>query len=223
VLGFFHTACNLSLLPDKRQRIIYSFIIFAGVFACFGWSKSLNIKGVDQFLADFSTLSTSCTFQVMEGLTIMFVSLVLIKSHYQTTREGWFQKIASYIALAPSLVFLVGMFLVQTYAFNMIEETPFYQIALAVAIVGFLLLLITAFAITGLIQTWESRIEIKIILSFLQILVAMFLPIIVIGNKLQQSHFVVDFAQTMGTIIMLSMVVFAGLYWQQLKLRRIQF
>jgi len=221
IMGFLHTACNISLLSEIRQRVIYSFIIFLAIFALFSWSKMLNIQQVDLFLADFSTLSNTCTFQVVEGLMMMFVSLLLIRSHYQTLSHSRWQKIAQYMALAPSGIFLVGLFLVQTYAFNVIEETAFYKIALGVTISGFLILLALSFVISSLVKTWESRVEIKIILSFLQILLAMFLPIIVTGNKLQQSHFVFDLSQSTLTIMMLLTVIFFGYYWRQYKIRRI--
>lgn len=222
-MGFLHTACNISLLSEIRHRVIYSSIIFLAIFALFGWSKMLNIQQVDQFLADFSTLSTTCAFQVAEGLMIMILSLLLIRNHYQTLSSGWFQKLASYIALAPSGIFLVGLFLMQTYAFNVIEETAFYKIALGVTIAGFLILLALSFVISSLVKTWESRVEIKIILSFLQILLAMFLPIIVTGNKLRESHFVFDLSQSIITIVILLSITCLGLYWYRLKLRRIKF
>lgn len=223
VMGFIHTACNISLLTEIRYRISYSFLIFLGIFILFRWSTMLNIQQVDQFLSGFSTLSSTCVFQVAEGLMIMFVSLLLIRSHYQTLTSSWFQKIASYIALAPSGIFLVGLFLVQTYAFNVIEDTPFYQIALGLAIVGFLILMIVSTAIASLIRSWESRVELKIVLSFLQVLLAMFLPIIVTGNKLQESHFVFELSQTLITIMLLLSVIFSGLYWHRFKLRRMKF
>lgn len=220
VIGFFHTACNLSLLPNKHRRIIYNISIFSVVFACFQWSKLINTQDIDQFLANFGTLSTTCTFQVIEGLTMMLVSLLLIRSHYQNNKGGWLKRLAQYLALAPSGIFLVGMFLIQTYAFNVIEETPFYQIALGVAVVGFLMIWVISTLFRVLLPSWESRVEIKIILSFLQILLAMFLPIIVTGNKLLESHFVFDFTQTIITILLLMTVIFFGLYWYRYKIRR---
>ena len=223
LMGFIHTACNISLLTEVRHKISYSLLIFVAIFVLFRWSTMLNVQDVDHFLADFSTLSSTCVFQVAEGLMIMFVSLLLIRSHYQTVGRGWFQKTASYIALAPSGIFLAGLFLVQTYAFNVIEDIPFYQVALGLAIVGFLIMMIVSMAIAGLIRSWESRVELKIVLSFLQVLLAMFLPIIVTGNKLQQSHFVFEMSQALITIMILLGVVFSGLYWHRFKLRRMKF
>jgi hypothetical protein len=222
-MGFIHTACNISLLTEVRYKISYSFLISLGVFILFRWSTMLNIQDVDYFLEDFSTLSSTCVFQVSEGLMLMFVSLLLIRSHYQTLTSSWFQKVASYIALAPSGIFLAGLFLVQTYAFNVIEDTPFYQIALGLAIVGFLILMIVSTAIASLIRSWESRMDIKIVLSFLQVLLAMFLPIIVTGNKLQESHFVFELSQAILIITILLSVTVLGLYWHRFRQRRMKF
>lgn len=223
LMGFIHTACNISLLTEVRYKISYSFLISLGVFILFRWSTMLNIQDVDYFLEDFSTLSSTCVFQVSEGLMLMFVSLLLIRSHYQTLTSSWFQKVASYIALAPSGIFLAGLFLVQTYAFNVIEDTPFYQIALGLAIVGFLILMIVSTAIASLIRSWESRMDIKIVLSFLQVLLAMFLPIIVTGNKLQESHFVFELSQAILIITILLSVTVLGLYWHRFRQRRMKF
>ena len=68
-----------------------------------------------------------------------------------------------------------------------------------------------------MISCWERRMELKIILSFFQIILAMFLPLILMGLKIQGTQIRVDLKQAAAVFISLLCVVGLGFCFQVRK------
>ncbi|MEA3328586.1 MAG: hypothetical protein U9Q08_02460 [Candidatus Omnitrophota bacterium] len=208
MLGFLHTTINLSLLGKKRYVIGFNAALAAVSFFLFPFAARLNIQMLDRFVGNFNRLSSICAYQIIESILIMLLSLLLIKDHYAGR-----QKMSSrFLSLLPSGIFLAGVFFLQTYLFNVIEKFQFYFIALILSLTLFGVLILSALGIRRLFPKWEWRIELKIILSFLQILLSMFLPLIIIGMKIGHTQLQVDVKAAVITLAAMLIVVSAGYY-----------
>lgn len=192
VLGFLHTAVNLSLFKRVRYIAFFSFVLSAIIFCLFPFSVRWNIQRLDQLIGNFNTLSFVCTYQIIESIIFMLLSIVLIKNHH----SGGQSPVSHLFSVSPSGVFLAGTFFLQAFAFTETSHYPFWLIALLLSLTLLIILSMTALIIRKLLSRGAWRIEIKIILSFLQIVLAMFLPLIVVGMKSSRTQLTVDVKAT---------------------------
>ncbi|MBI1976012.1 MAG: hypothetical protein HYS56_00715 [Candidatus Omnitrophica bacterium] len=205
ILGFIHTVHSISLLAKKRHQLIYAALVSAAILMFFPLSAKMNLQTAFQFLSDFNALSAACAFQAFESIGMMLLSFLLIKSRY----AGRNRMMTQSLVLAPSGIFLAGLFLMQTSLFHAIERISFFLIALGFAVGVFTVLILSAAALDKWIKVWEWKMESKIALSFLQILLAAFLPLVIVGANIGQSHFEIPVKQTM--VVLLTMTGFCGL------------
>ncbi|MCD4779524.1 MAG: hypothetical protein K8S27_03100 [Candidatus Omnitrophica bacterium] len=195
-------------------------------------------------LNDFNVLSLACTYQIVESIIFMILSLVLIRAHYKeigahirkgpenalipvraTDNMPAMEKIlslAKIVPLLPSGVFLVGAFLGETYLFNVIDHMRFYVLALLFSSSIAVVLFANAIALRRLFSGWEWRMELKIVLSFFQIIVAMFLPLLLMGLKIHGTQLQVEIKTTMISLASLAFVILAGLFCHLRKQSRLQ-
>lgn len=210
LFGGLHTVNNISLINKRRYQLVYCAFISAVIFILFPVLAKINIQTAARALSDFNVLSMVCTFQVFESMAAMLISLLLIKNHY----NGQNHMGIHYLALLPSGVFLAGLFFIQMYLFHGIEGIPFFWIALGFAIGLFVILSLSTAVLNRLERVWEWKVESKIILAFLQILLAMFLPLIIVGMNIGESHFKIYFGQTLVIFLFILGLLGAGFLWQ---------
>lgn len=196
LLGFVHTAINLSLVEPKRFAVVTCVILGVISFALYHFAIKLNIQRLDRIVHAFNTLSSICVYQIIEAVVCMLLSLILIRSHY----SGENVSVAKYLALLPSGILLGGIFFGQTYLLNMLNGFEFYQIAFIFAVTVFFALWATSFLARKIFYHWAWRMEFKIIVSFLQVLIAMFLPLIVMGIRVNDTRMAVSVKATIGTL-----------------------
>ena len=206
ILGFFHTAINLSLFSRKRNIAIFSFILSVLIFLFFPLSIRLSMEALTRFLGSFHTLSSICTYQIVESIAIMLLSILLIKDHY----AGRQSVLARTFSLMPSGVFLLGTFFIQTYFLNRGWGLAFYQNALIYSAGLFIILWLTAVGIRKLFLDWEWRIELKIMLSFLQIVLAMFLPLLLLGLRTHEVQLGIDLKVMLTTFLAMAFIMVIG-------------
>ncbi len=211
ILGFFHTAINLSLFKRKRNIAWFGFIFAAIIFALFPLSIRLNIEVLIDFIGSFNTLSTICTYQIVESIAIMLLSILLIKDHY-AGRQSPFVKLFS---LMPSVVFLLGIFFIQVYILSRGWGLAFYQSALIYSAGIFIILWLSAVGIRKLFLDWEWRIELKIMISFLQIVLAMFLPLLLMGLRTQPLQLGINIKAMIVTFLSMALIISIGYIWQK--------
>jgi hypothetical protein len=206
ILGFFHTAINLSLFSRKRNVTAFVATLSALIFVLFPLSIRLNIEALIGFLGSFHTLSSICTYQIIESIVIMLLSIALIKGHYTGKQSA----LVKSFSLIPSGVFLLGVFFIQTYFLNRGWGLAFYQSALIYSIGLFIILWLAAAGIRKLFLDWEWRIELKIMLSFLQIVLAMFLPLVLLGLRTHEVQLGIDIKATIVTFLAMALIMFIG-------------
>ncbi len=217
ILSYFHVVINLSLFAKKRYVLIFCLFIAMISFAMVPFSIQLSFKILNRILNDLNVLSLACTYQIVESIVFMILSLLLIRAHYKKQAV----MILRIIPLLPSGVFLVGIFLGETYLFNVIDNMQFYRLGLLFSATIAAVLLISAIALRKLLLNWEWRMELKIILSFFQIILAMFLPLLLMGIKIRGTQLQVDIRTAAISLAGMVFIGVAGFYYQRLKKRRI--
>lgn len=188
LLSFLSTALKFSLAENKKQLWMAFLIIF--LFGCGIYPISIqqNIDTWKTILQNKEWVSSIAVLQIIESILTIMLSVYLIKGHF-SKKTKWSVTIFSVI---PSLVLLGGLFLLQIFAFVYIEGISFELMALAFAFSVALMMLVAVFLSKFILSEWAIRAELKIILSFVQILFAMFLPIIVNEIKVPFSNLHID-------------------------------
>ena len=215
--GFIHTAVNLSLIKERKNILIYLFSLTLALFVLFPLSIRISIEGAIQLINDPEVLSFFCTFQILESLLSMILSLSLIRAYYsQKVRP--FSEIA---ALLPSAVFLSGAFLFQTFIFRKISGLPFTVTALIFSIIAAVSMFICFILFRAFFRSWETRMEIKIVLSFFQIIMATFLPLMLSGISSVKAGSAGDFKTTAVSLTLIILIILSGKYLNKIRRRPI--
>lgn len=215
-LSCVQVAVNLSLFTGKRSILLFCFSAALVSFLMFPFSIQLNFQKLALTLNDFNVLALVCTYQIVESILVMILSLTFIRAHY---KEKTFPAAKAFPLLPPG-VFLAGIFFGQTYLFNVIDNVRFYLQALSLSLLIGVILFLSTVILKKLFLGWEWRMELKIILSFSQIILAMFLPLLLMGLKIQGTQLRVDIKTTLISLLSLILIVFTGFYWQLFSKRR---
>ncbi|NCU31724.1 MAG: hypothetical protein EOM23_02045 [Candidatus Moranbacteria bacterium] len=195
----------------------YSLIFGVITVAMFPYAVRINLKDISMMLNSSDVVSLLCTFQIIESVIFLLLSLYLIRSHYRTSSR-WFEWIIPYV---PSGIFMTGLFVSEVYLFNTLNDMSFGMTALIFAMGVFALLIINAFAIRILLPSWGFRMEMKVIISFFQIMLGMFLPLILMGLKIQGTQLQVSFARSVLVWIGLLGVFICGHIYKAKKIRKV--
>ena len=123
------------------------------------------------------------------------------------------------LKLLPSFVMLGGIFFLQVTAFVYISDLNYSLMAVVFAI----LLALVVFGCVWLIPkviNWGGRAELSVMLSFVQIVIAMFLPIIVNEIKVPYSNLIIDYESILVTVGVFVGVISIGILLYKYKLNK---
>ena len=205
--AFIYTILNLSLADSGK--VFWAGII---VLACFSFIiypvciRQTN-QTLNQILQHSDLVSAIALLQIFESIAILFFSISQITGHY----FQHIRRLFKWLSAIPSLIFLMGLFFLQTYTFLHTEDISFTMIAtLFTLFVGVSVLLLT-WLVKKVIQEWEIRAELKLLIALFQILLAMFLPLIIQGAKVPFTNLVVEpfpILITAVTVLVFSLIGF---------------
>ncbi len=201
-----YSILNMSLASSGRTIVIGAVLLF--VTSLVFYPFCIQIKG-DTFvglLHQPSIVSTVAFVQIFEAIGFIFLSVIHIKHHYL----GQVKKRITSLTLLPSLVFLIGLFFLQTYTYVKIENTPFLLVAIVfsggVALLFFTLVWLTQ----KIIKQWDLRAELKMLTALFQIVLAMFLPLIIKGVQVPFSNLVIEVEPIVVTVLIVLAFVIVG-------------
>ncbi|NLR91475.1 hypothetical protein [Flammeovirga agarivorans] len=182
------TVLNLSVAESKKVFFTTISILMIVNLIYYPYSVEVTNQTLSNLLGRSDLVSFIALVQIFESILLIGLFVLQIKGHYKKRAK----KIISWFTIFPSFIFLMGLFFLQSYCFINIEEYPFLLIAFAFALgVGVLLYLAVAF-VKFILPEWDLRAELKMLTSLLQILLAMFLPLIVKGVQVPFSNLVVE-------------------------------
>lgn len=216
LLGIAHTGVNISLLSKKRQVVLFCIFLFGLVLLIYPLAIRTSLESAEMMIREQGIVSLVCTYQVIESIVFMLFSLWTVRVHYE---RKVFSK-AGLVPLLPSGIFLSGIFLASTYIFNTVRAGSFFGLALSLATVIIVTVLVGSFILRKLIPVWEIRMELKILLSFFQLTIAMALPLVLLGLRIHGTQIEVHAQTALFSWIAMLIIVLAGKLFANKKRRR---
>lgn len=204
-LLIFFTAAGLfttvSISLAEHKYIYRVGILLPGVICLLAYPLSiqLNNQSLQNLLNLGDIVTLVALIQIFESLLRMSLAAAHIRKHYSHRPGGWL----SWIAAVPSLVFSAGLFFLLTAAFIHIQEVAFHWITAGLALVVCLLLWIGTLIFRLWAKSWAQRAEWLLITGLLQILLAMFLPLIVKGVKVPFSQIAIELMPMIFTLVII--------------------
>lgn len=176
-LGTLLTLVKFSLL--ERKRFTPALALCTAIIVCLSipWALRINMQGLTRFLNHLDVLNNLCALLVIESIALLLVTAHLMKQHL----DHRVFSLAKGIALLPSSACITGLFVAMVFLFNQITGRSYSLIGFALGIGGFVGLCLGALLIRFCIKTWAARLEILLVLSFVQLVLAMFLPLLARG------------------------------------------
>lgn len=205
-LSYMYSAISISLFEKKRAALVYSLILGLVGFVFFPYAARVSLSEVNAALNDRDFVFSVCILQIIESSVFLVLSSFLIRAHYKRSTR-FVEKIVPYV---PSGIFMAGVLMLQTYIFNRVSGMNFATVSLLFSASVFILLFSGALITRKLMRTWEMRMELRVILSFFQIMLGMFLPLILIGLKVQGTQIRVPVRESLITWAGILTVVIYG-------------
>ena len=215
-LSCLHLATNLSLLPRIPHIVCFCLLLSVVGLVMFPFSIRINFKTLVSLFNNPDILALACTYQIVESIILMLSAIARIKAH--CGEKTIFA--ARVVSRLPAGIFLVGIFFAETYFFNVVDCNGFWGLALLFSLGTAGTFFVCGISLRKLLPDWEWRMELSIVLSFFQIVVAMSLPLLLMGLKVQGTQFGTDaFGRVIMTWGFLLLIVFTGFYARPLLQR----
>ncbi|MBS9774679.1 MAG: hypothetical protein KGV59_05930 [Tenacibaculum sp.] len=155
----------------------------------FNFSISQNNETLSWLLKQNNLISGIAILLIFESILIIFLTIIQIKSYYNLK----FPKLWKWISVIPSVQLIIAFIFLQTYCFLKINGYSFKILALILFLCNILILWILTFSTQKLIKKWENRAELQAIIALFQLLMAMFLPLIAKGQKVNFTQISIDY------------------------------
>lgn len=205
-LSFIATVFKFSMIEKGKHRLIAIVLLSLFSLVIYPFVLEQNNNSFFEFFQDQRIVSLVAFFQIIESILMILLALALIKAHFKKGRK-W---LILAFSILPSFILLGGIFFIQLYLFLKIQAISYFSLSLLFSL-GIGLLLFTSVAFTKwLFRDWEVRAELKILLAFFQILLAMFLPIIVEEIKVPYTNLEVDVPSILVLTVTVLVTLFSG-------------
>jgi hypothetical protein len=175
--GVFLTLTKLSLLERRGGVLLPAFVTALVGIVAIPWATRINMQGLTRFLNRLDVLNNLCTVLVIESIFMLLALAHLMKQHVAHGRIS----LTRICALAPSPACLVGVFLLLVFLCNSITGHSYLSIGCAYSLGVFVVLGSGSLLVRRLVTAWYARLEILLVLSFVQLILAMFLPLVARG------------------------------------------
>ncbi|MBN1187973.1 MAG: hypothetical protein JXB49_37205 [Bacteroidales bacterium] len=202
--AFLSTILKFSLIENRPLQIAGIVLVSGYCLVVYPLCIKQNNQHVFEILQNKNIIHAIAALQIFESILMIAISLQYIKGHFSKSIKPFI----ALLSVIPSFVFLGGLYLFQLFLFQKITGMSFVTIAVLYAFITGLIVLFFMFVTKVIIKQWEVRVELKILIHFMQILLAMFLPLIVNEVKVPFSNLVTD---TSSILIILSIILVFGL------------
>lgn len=201
------TLMKLSLFEQKRYGFIAIVVTCLLPILFYSYAVRMNTQHLVQFVNEYTNLSNICTLLIFESILLLLFSSQIIDTHYKNKKLN----INILFCLLPSIGFLIGICALLVYLFNQINGYSFALITI-VYVIGLFVGLTAGFFGMPFILPWISRLECMLTFSFLQLVAAMFLPIIVLGLSTPENVMQPDILATIMSGICFIIFICVGIY-----------
>lgn len=215
LVGTLHFVLNLSMIKKNWILTVTILCTAASIFTLLPFSKSINAGWFINYLNDYNLISLACTIQVAESFLVLIATATFIKSKIQDSKIPMW----GYLSFFPSPIFLAGLFMIQTGALYYMNGTSFHRIGFILAVTVSILLFSASLVARRITGTNIDRMEFKVYLSLLQLILAMFLPVTIKGGTMNTTQFEVDMILVITSWGGMLLVCILGFHLTRLKAR----
>jgi len=177
LIGTVLTLVRTSLLERKGMVLLPAAAIALASLGAIPWAVRINTQELSHHLGRIDVLNGLCTLLVIESLATLLLSARLMKQHAMHRPMG----LTTLAALCPSSASLAGIFVLMVLLFNGITGRSYMVIGGLYSVGVCLALAAGAFLVRYLVSFWHVRLEMILVLSFVQLVFAMFLPLVARG------------------------------------------
>ncbi len=179
ILGLTTTVINFSLLKHWWQAALASLVVCVSLVIMHPYCASIGIAQLQNLLHDRALITNCALFQIVESFFMIVLSNKFIVKSLNSQKLRW-----AGISLLPSLALIAGNAVILIILFQMISGKSFSLIASVAATCIFIVLMAGRTIVHMSIRSFDSKIKGKIFILFLQILLAMFLPLLATGIEI---------------------------------------
>ena len=180
--GVLNMSIRFSLFEKNGNSLIAIIASILALSFTYTFAIRINIQDITSFMNDYSTLVNVCIIVMLEAIVLLLLVTRLLTAHVNNSTVTW----SKIIALSPSISGLIGLFISLVYVLNCISGWQLGLLAfISLAAVLVALILFQLFLRT--IASWQLRFDLILLLSFVQIIIAMFLPLLINGGNISIS------------------------------------
>jgi hypothetical protein len=176
-VGVFLTLTKLSLAERRGGVLLPAFATAVVGIVAIPWATRVNTQELGRFLNRLEVLNDLCVLLVIEALVMLLGVSRLMQRHAAHEPIGF----SAGIVLLPSSACLAGIFVVMVLLCNQITGRSYMAIGGLYSLGVWILLLCGALLIRCLLRSWNARLEMLLVFSFVQLVFAMFLPLVAGG------------------------------------------
>ena len=205
-VAFIYTVFNLSISSSKSVFWVAVLVPVIFSLVMYPICVSQSNKALENILSQSNIVSIAALIQIFEAIILVTLSILHIRGYYSLRPK----RVLNWIVVLPSFVFLTGLFFLQTHWFLYSEKLSFFLMSVIFSLGTGVILIVASFCIRKLIREWEIRAELKMLIVMLQILLAMFLPLIAKGVKVPFSNLEMDEISIVFTVAIISTLSVLG-------------
>lgn len=177
MLGLATTIINLSLLKRLWNAAAVALAVSVLVVAVYPLCAVIGGPQLQTFLHNQVVITDCALLQIVESFVMLVLGCRVIVITYSGDRKlRW-----SSIGLAPSLALLAGNTVVLILLFGAITGKSFFLIATLTSAAIFAVLMTGRLMLAVFVKSFDAKVKGKILICFIQILLAMFLPLLAAG------------------------------------------
>ncbi|NQX84581.1 MAG: hypothetical protein HRT67_01430 [Flavobacteriaceae bacterium] len=207
------SAIHLSLLKGKKIQWLALCIPSSICLGFYKFSLSQNNQTLDWLIQQENLVSAIAIVLTFEAILIVFLTILQIKSYYKmTTPSIW-----KWISVIPYFQLIVALVFFQTFVFLKISGYAFPLLSLGCFASSIIILSLLTFGIQISIKKWSHRAEMQALLALFQLLLAMFLPLIARGQKVNFTQITVDYAAIAILIFIVGILGLVGYIFYKRK------
>lgn len=189
MIAFIYSVLNFSL-ADISKVIWTGAILLIGVTLAIHPFTKGQTEHVLSYILEFDQLLIATSiFQFLEAILVL--TLVISEIH---NGDG-VKKITGYlnwISKVPFLVFFISVFFIQAHFYINLDNISFWNVIAIFSLIAVLLFTIFVWIAKKIKNNWKVRNELKLLIVMLQLLIAMFLPLLVQGAKVPYTTLIID-------------------------------
>ncbi len=176
--GTINMAIKFSLFEKTLNGCLAVIFTILAVGSMYSAAIRMNIQDVTDFMNNYDSLVNVGIIVIAESVSILLLAARLLADH-SNNKKVTFSKI---IVMCPSVSGIIGLYIGLVYMLNCISGWQLGLLAFVSLAGALIALLLFHLLLRFVVLSWQFRLDIVLILAFVQIVIAMFLPLIVSGR-----------------------------------------